>query len=129
MESWPGGMPHQEIYLALLDQQASGAMARIEKLLGDAEKSSAAKQRADSIAKTIETEYYDPQKGCYAFSHNSDGSQDRTSTVYPALAWWSDKSVSGAIGLAHPDGCLQQLAAHTLNTDWGLRDVANDEKI
>jgi hypothetical protein len=45
------------------------------------------------------------------------------------MAWWSDKSVSGSIGLAHPDGCLQQLAAHTLNTDWGLRDVANDEKI
>jgi glycogen debranching enzyme len=33
VESWPGGMPHQEIYLALLDQQASAAMADIEKLL------------------------------------------------------------------------------------------------
>ena len=30
VESWPGGMPHQEIYLALLDEQASGAMAGIE---------------------------------------------------------------------------------------------------
>ena len=129
VESWPGGMPHQEIYLALLDEQASGAMAGIEKLLGDSAKAASAQQRADKIAKTIESEYYDPEKSCYAFSHNSDGSQDRTSTVYPAMAWWSDKSVSGAIGLAHPEGCLQQLAAHTLNTDWGLRDVANDEKI
>jgi glycogen debranching enzyme len=129
VESWPGGMPHQEIYLALLDEQASGAMAGIEKLLGDSAKAGSAQQRADKIAKTIESEYYDPEKSCYAFSHNPDGSQDRTSTVYPALAWWSDKSVSGSIGLAHPDGCLQQLAAHTLNTDWGLRDVANDEKI
>ena len=25
--------------------------------------------------------------------------------------------------------CLQQFAGHALNTDWGLRDVANDEKI
>ena len=33
VESWPGGMPHQEIYLALLDQQASAAMAAIEKRL------------------------------------------------------------------------------------------------
>jgi glycogen debranching enzyme len=129
VESWPGGMPHQEIYLALLDEQASGAMAGIEKLLGDASKATSAQQRADKIAKTIETEYYDPEKSCYAFSHNPDGSQDRTSTVYPAMAWWSDNSVSGSIGLAHSDGCLQQLAAHTLNTDWGLRDVANDEKI
>ena len=27
VESWPPGMPHQEIYLAALDQQASTAMA------------------------------------------------------------------------------------------------------
>ncbi|HEV2215100.1 MAG TPA: glycogen debranching protein, partial [Terracidiphilus sp.] len=30
VESWPPGMPHQEIYLALLDQQASDAMAQID---------------------------------------------------------------------------------------------------
>ena len=38
VESWPGGMPHQEIYLALLDQQASSAMAYIESLLKDSSK-------------------------------------------------------------------------------------------
>jgi len=124
VESWPGAMPHQEIYLALLDQQASAAMAGIEDVLKDSDKSAAAKKRADAIAKTIEAEYYDPAKSCYAFSRNADGSQDRTSTVYPALAWWSGSSV-----LAHPEGCLKQFAAHTLNTDWGLRDVSSDEKI
>jgi glycogen debranching enzyme len=129
VESWPGHMPHQEIYLALLDQQASAAMAEIEKLLQNTEKSSAAHQRADKIAATIETEYYDPEKSCYAFSRNADGSQDRTTTVYPALAWWDPGSASGKSILAHPEGCLQQFAAHTLNTDWGLRDVSNDEKI
>jgi glycogen debranching enzyme len=123
VESWPGGLPHQEIYLALLDQQASEAMASLEKLLGNLDKSSAAQQRADTIAKTIESEYYDPDKSCYAFSRNADGSLDRSSTVYPALAWWSSKSI-----LAHPEGCLKQFAAHTLNTDWGLRDVSTDEK-
>ena len=130
VESWPGGMPHQEIYLALLDQQASAAMSNMEKLLGDSQKSASAHQRAETIATTIEREYYDPAKSCYAFSHNADGSQDRTSTVYPAMAWWTDSSTLGhAAGLAHSDGCLQQLAAHTLNTDWGLRDVSSDEKI
>jgi glycogen debranching enzyme len=130
VESWPGAMPHQEIYLALLDQQASAAMANIEKLLGSTEKSIAAQKRADKIASTIETEYYDPEKSCYAFSHNADGSPDRTSTVYPALAWWTDSAVLGhPAGLAHPEGCLRQFAAHTLNTDWGLRDVSSDEKI
>ena len=126
VEGWPGGMPHQEIYLALLDQQASSAMSQIEALLNDSEKSGAAHERADRIAKTIEKEYYDPRKSCYAFSRNAGGTLDRTSTVYPALAWW-DPPAGKAI-LAQPSGCLSQFASHTLNTDWGLRDVAIDEK-
>jgi len=129
VESWPGGMPHQEIYLALLDQQASSAMAGIEDALKDSDKATAAKKRADAIAKTIEAEYYDPAKLCYAFSRDADGSLDRTSTVYPALAWWNPDTTSGATILAHPEGCLKQFAAHTLNTDWGLRDVSSEEKI
>ncbi|MGB8259627.1 MAG: hypothetical protein WCE75_04725 [Terracidiphilus sp.] len=128
VESWPGGMPHQEIYLALLDQQASAAVSELEALLGDAAKAGAAHKRADALKTTIEEEYYDKERSCYAFSHNAgqngDSSQDRTRTVYPALAWWS----SGA-GLVHGDECLRQFATHTLNTDWGLRDVSNDEKI
>jgi glycogen debranching enzyme len=126
VESWPNAMPHQEIYLALLDQQASAAMAKIEKQLGNAEGSAAAEQRAAQVAATIEREYYDKEKGCYAFSHNTDGSQDRTSSVYPALAWWDP---DGKPALAHGDECLRQLAEHTLNTDWGLRDISNEEKI
>ena len=131
VESWPGGMPHQEIYLALLDQQASSAMAEIEELLKSADKAAAAKQRADALAKTIETEYYDSAKGCYDFSRDvaKDGAitMDRTTTVYPALAWWDPQD--GKSILAHPDECLKQLAADALNTDWGLRDVADTEKI
>ncbi len=124
VESWPSGMPHQEIYLALLDQQASGAMEEIETLLKDSAKAEAAKQRAETLAKTINSEYRDAEKGCYAFSRNKDGSLDRTRTVYPALDWWSGKPI-----LSQPSGCLSQFASHTLNTDWGLRDVSNDEKI
>ena len=130
VESWPGGMPHQEVYLAFLDQQASGAMAQLEDLLHDAAKSQAAKTRADLVAKTIQSQFWDKDKNCYAFSRNPDGSLDRTSTVYPALAWWSGKGLAGDNSIPAQTGtCLQQLAAHTLNTDWGLRDVANDEKI
>ena len=131
VESWPGGMPHQEIYLALLDQQASSAVAYIEDQLKDSAKSAAAQQRANTIATTINTEYYDPQKSCYAFATNPAGAPnspvDRTTTIYPALAWWdpfNQKSI-----LARPEACLQQFAASSLNTDWGTRDVADTEKI
>ena len=137
VEGWPGGLPHQEIYLALLDQQASDAIGYIEDLLHSADKAAAAKQRADAIAKTIEKEYYDAEKGCYAFSHDVDKNgavtTDHTTTVYPALAWWDPAATSGKSGsgsiLAHPEECLKQFAADALNTDWGLRDVANTEKI
>ena len=130
VESWPGGMPHQEIYLALLDQQASAAMAQLEELLGNKDASAAAKLRSETIKKTIDSQFYDQEKNCYAFSRNPNGSLDRTTTVYPALAWWSSPAVTNnSIYLAHPDGCLQQFAAHTLNTDWGLRDVSNEEKV
>ncbi len=129
VESWPGGLPHQEIYLATLDQQASGAMAQIESLLGDKQKSDAAQARAAAVARTIEEQFYDKEKDCYAFSRNADGSLDHASTVYPALAWWSSPSVTkNAAYLAHPEGCLKQFAAHTLNTDWGLRDLSNEDK-
>jgi len=132
VESWPSGMPHQEIYLALLDQQASEAYAQIEHILGNQPESDPATTRARAIAAKIESEYYDSQKGCYAFATNPAGSPDspvdHTTTVYPALAWWSNSS-SGKSPLAHGDQCLKQLAAHALNTDWGLRDVSNEEKI
>jgi hypothetical protein len=120
VESWPGGMPRQEIYLALLDEQASSAMAEMERLLKDEQKAAAASARALAIAKTIEAEYYDPQKGCYAFATNPAGTAnspvDRTTTVYPALAWWSGLQ---AAPLAHGGECLKEFAGHALNTDGG----------
>jgi len=130
VESWPGGMPHQEIYLAELDQQASDAYARLQRLLGNAPQADAARKRARAITATIEREYYDPQSGCYAFATNPAGTPnspvDRTRTVYPALAWWSRFEGQP---LEHADACVRQFAAHDLNTDWGLRDVSNEEKI
>lgn len=131
VESWPGGMPHQEIYLALLDQQASSAMSYLERQLNDSQKAEAAAHRADAIVKTINSEYYNPQKGCYAFATNPAGTAnspvDRTTTVYPALAWWDPQSSTPL--LEHGDECLRQFATAALNTDWGLRDVANTEPI
>jgi glycogen debranching enzyme len=130
VESWPGGMPHQEIYLALLDQQASQAYGELQRMLGNQSEAGSGTKRASDIATKIEQEYYDAQTGCYAFATNPASTPnspvDRTRTVYPALAWWSGFP---AQPLAHGDKCLEQLASHTLNTDWGLRDVANDEKI
>lgn len=124
VESWPPGMPHQEIYLALLDQQASVAMAKLASLLGDTTTAESAAKRADELAKKIETEYYDPVRDAYAFSRNPDGTLDHTATVYPMIAWWN-----GGDGLAHADASFQRWASHDFSTDWGLRDVAESDPL
>jgi glycogen debranching enzyme len=122
VESWPPGMPHQEIYLALLDQQASAAMAKLAGLLNDQATAQAAAKRADELTKKIEAEYYDASRDAYAFSRNRDGTLDFTATVYPMIAWWN-----GGNGLAHADTSFQRWASHDFSTDWGLRDIAESD--
>ena len=122
VESWPTGMPHQEIYLALLDQQASVAMGKLEALLGNTAEADTATHRAAQLASKIEAEYRDAAKHGYAFSRNADGTLDRTVTVYPAIAWWN-----GGPGLANAGDSLTHWASHDFSTDWGLRDVAESE--
>lgn len=123
VESWPQGMPHQEIYLATLDQQASAAMARLSKLTEHADDSQSAQQRADAIAKKILIEYTQPD-GMYAFSRNVDGSPDRTASIYPSIAWWD-----GHYALPNADAMFQRWASHEFSTDWGTRDVGEHETV
>jgi glycogen debranching enzyme len=124
VESWPPGMPKQEIYLALLDQQASQAMAKLAQLLGDAATADTAAKRAAAVGKTIETEYYDASRDAYAFSKNA-GAMDRAATVYPAIAWWN----GGDGGLAHAGASFSRWSSHDFSTDWGLRDVASSDPL
>jgi len=123
VESWPGGMPHQEIYLAELDREASAAMAQIAIWLGDAGQSHAAAARAKMITAKIEAEYYEPSKQQYAFSRNPNGTVDATNTMFPMIAWWD-----GEHGLARAEPSFRQWASHDFDTDWGLRDIAESDR-
>jgi hypothetical protein len=123
VESWPQGMPHQEIYLASLDQQASLAMAHLSKLAEHADEAQHAAQRAETIQQTMLREYAQPD-GMYAFSHNADGSADKTATIYPAIAWWG-----GRASLPNADAMFQRWASAEFSTDWGTRDVGEHEAL
>jgi glycogen debranching enzyme len=123
VESWPPGMPKQEVYLALLDEQASRAVAELGGLLGDGALAAEAGKRADTVHATVEREYYRPQADAYAFSWN-DGKIDPSATIYPALAWWN-----GAKGLQHSQASLARWASHDFATDWGARDVAASDPL
>lgn len=120
VESWPGGMPHQEIYLALLDQQASTAMMRMASAVGDAATQQSAASRASRIGQIIPNEYKRNASGIYAFSRNANGSLDSTSTIYPTVAWWD-----GTYALPDSGEMLQQWASKDFSTDWGTRDLSD----
>jgi glycogen debranching enzyme len=119
VESWPPGMPHQEIYLAALDQQASTAFANIARATGHRETGEEASKRAASIAQQIEKEYFLTDAGFYAFSRNANGTLDASPTIYPSVADWD-----GTFHLSHTSGMLNRWASQEFSTDWGTRDLS-----
>lgn len=120
VESWIPTMPHQEIYLAALDEQASLAFANLARATGHNDVADQAQQRASKIAKTIETEYYPQGSQFYAFSWEGNGKRDETDSIYPAVAWWD-----GSWALEHPDPMMQHWAGSDISTDWGTRDISD----
>ncbi len=119
VESWPPGMPHQEIYLAALDQQSAQAMSDLAALMGDDPLASAARKKAADIGSKLESEYYETSKQFYAFSRNADGSLDETATIYPSVAWWD-----GTFALKQAGSMLTRWASHEFSADWGTRDIS-----
>src|SRR3984957_6755542 len=119
VESWPPGMPHQEIYLAALDQQASAAFAKLASATGNSQQSGDAEKSATGIAKQLEKEYFLPDANFYAFSRNADGTLDKSPTIYPAVAAWD-----GTFTLQRAGGMLNRWASSEFSTDWGTRDLS-----
>ncbi|MFL6452236.1 MAG: amylo-alpha-1,6-glucosidase [Bryobacteraceae bacterium] len=120
VESWPGGMPHQEIYLAALDKQTADAMSTLASAMNDQELSAAARKKAESIEQTVQQQFYSAPDQLYAFSRNKDSSLDRTATIYPAVAWWD-----GTFRLSKADGMFARWASAEFSSDWGTRDISN----
>jgi glycogen debranching enzyme len=120
VESWVPAMPHQEIYLAALDEQASLAFANLAGAAGHDDVAQQARQRAAHLADTIEKEYYPQGSNFYAFSWEGNAKRDQTASIYPAVAWWD-----GTWSLQHPDPMMERWAASEFSTDWGTRDISD----
>ena len=95
VENWQSPMPHQELYLAALDAEASRAMADLAAMQHDSGLSKAAQQSAAHIQTVIES-YRDTATGLYAFSKNLNGSMDRTLSVYPSVGLWGADGIAAA---------------------------------
>lgn len=122
VESWPPGMPHQELYLAALDEQSAEAYSRLAALMNQTAESVAAKKVADSIRPKLAD--FRGTDGMYAFSRNPDGSYDRTPTIFPAVAWWT-----GRLALPDAGTTLSRWASSEFFTDWGSRAVSDRSPI
>jgi hypothetical protein len=133
VESWIPAMPKQEIYMAALDVQASRAYAKLATSMGKTAEAQAALQRSEKIATTLEQEYHTSGFG-YAFSRNAGASAtpgpgepallDKTATIFPTVAWWD-----GDYALKEPDAMFKAWASSEFSTDWGTRDVGEDQAI
>ena len=150
VENWQSPMPHQELYLASLDQQATAAMADLATLQHDDALAASARGKSWAIAAVVES-YRNPD-GTYAFSKNADGTFDRSLTVYPSVALWNPpqaldpRAATGKpcpaapaiaapapatnfdtctrFGLLYPAAMLQAWSSPLLATDWGTRALA-----
>jgi hypothetical protein len=122
VESWPPGMPHQEIYLAALDQQSCASMSHLAALMHEEDLAGRAGEQSRQIRQQLEPEYYDGANRFYAFSRNPDGTTDKTATIYPAVAWWT-----GELSLPNAEPMLNRWASHEFSTDWGTRDLSEKE--
>ncbi len=121
VESWPAPAPHQELYLAALDRDASAAVSQLATWMGDASLASSAGARATALRASVEG--YRLPSGQYAFSKNRDGSYDADLTVYPAVALWGS-----ATGMAQPGAMLRAWSSSAMATDWGTRAVATTSR-
>jgi len=120
VESWIPSMPHQEIYLAALDQQASTAFAGLARAAGQSALADQAAARASRLGDTIEKEYFVPAADFYAFSRNPDGTTDNTATIFPSVAWWD-----GSYRLDHTESMFRRWASSEFSTDWGTRILSD----
>ena len=122
IEEWIPKMPHQEIYLAALDQQSSAAISHLAGLMNDASLASSAKSTAEMIRGKL-TEFRGAD-GMYAFNRNADGTFEHVPTIFPSVAWWT-----GQMSLPDADPMLRDWAAHAFSTDWGTRSVPTNGSI
>jgi glycogen debranching enzyme len=119
VESWPTGMPHQEVYLAALDQQSADAMSNLATWMYDSTLASAARKKADEIRTKLALQFYNSKTQFYAFARNADGTLDDTASIYSSVAWWD-----GTLNLPNAGSMLTRWASHEFSADWGTRDIS-----
>lgn len=122
VEGWPPKMPHQELYLAALDRDATRAFAQLALWTQHPDLAAQASAVATHLDQAVAA--YKLPTSLYAFSKNADGTYDPTETVYPAVAFWLHPD-----GLPAPKPTLDAWSSHHFATDWGTRSLADTDPL
>ncbi len=122
VEGWPPKMPHQELYLAALDRDATRAFAQLAVWAQHPDLSAQANATATKLDAAVAA--YRLPNGLYAFSKNLDASYDPTQTIYPAVAFWSHTE-----GLPQPTAMLDAWSGEHFQTGWGTRALADTDPL
>ncbi len=120
VEGWPPKLPHEELYLAALDRDATRAFAQLAAWSQHPELVQQAENTAHKLEAAVAA--YHLPSGLYAFSKNVDGTYDPTETIYPAIALWGQGD-----GLPQPAPMLDAWAGEHFGTDWGTRALADND--
>ena len=115
-------MPHQEMYLAALDEQSAESISRLAHLVKDDALSASASGTANEIKEKLAG--YRAADGIYAFNRRADGSYENVASIFPTVAWWS-----GRLSLPDPGPTFAAWSGPRFATDWGSRSVATDAAI
>jgi hypothetical protein len=122
VEEWLPKMPHQEMYLAALDQQSAESISRLAHILKEDGLSASAATTAAEIKEKLGQ--YRMSDGFYAFNRNADGSYEDVRSIFPSVAWWS-----GRLSLPNAEPTFQAWSGHRFASDWGTRSVSTDAAI
>jgi hypothetical protein len=91
---------------------------RSTSLMQDGTLASSAAVKAKHIAEVVAS--YPQSGGTYAFSRNPDGTFDSKSTIFPAVALWSQR-----VSLPSPNAMLTQWSSRHFETYWGARSASD----
>lgn len=91
VESWPSGMPHQEIYLAALDQQSADAMSRLASMVKDAHSRRRRLRLRRRFASNSPASTTTPPPASTPSAAIPTASWTPTASIYPVVAWWTGR--------------------------------------
>jgi GH15 family glucan-1,4-alpha-glucosidase len=111
---------HQDIYLAAVNLEASMAMLKLAELMNDPALARLALERENKADESLNTRYWNPSEGRFAYALTRSGKQNMEIT-----AWAAAPMIFRQFERNKVSATLAALASAQLSTDWGTRMLSD----